>query len=347
MKATDRRKKEKLKLDQMMRVLFRLSKRLTVQLINGLFGESFADTDVKAIHYGNAEFISDEYERIVGDLFMKLDTRLGPVHYHVEFQTMNDQSMVIRMFRYGFEKALEVAAGEAEDGVPLVIFPKQIVIFLEENEAIGDELLFRMRMPDGTEMVYKVPVLRYWTLTARDLQERKLFALLPLQVFSSRKNMRLIAASQRSDNEKRRLFAGEFERLKATIRETLDVIQELHGQQQIWLGDMDKILRVLDNIVSYLYRNYGDPQQNEEASRMIKTFIDPEILKKGRKEGREEGLKEGLKEGRREGLQEGKLAVARNLLKLGVDIGTIVEATGLTPEEVAGLGRRRRQGKSE
>jgi hypothetical protein len=47
MKVTDRRKKEKLKLDQMMRVLFRLSKRLTVQLISGLFGEQFATEDVK------------------------------------------------------------------------------------------------------------------------------------------------------------------------------------------------------------------------------------------------------------------------------------------------------------
>lgn len=335
MKATDRRKKEKLKLDQMMRVLFRLSKRQTVQLINGLFGESFASADVKAIYYGNAEFISDEYERIVGDLFMKLDTRRGSVHYHVEFQTLNDQSMVIRMFRYGFEKALELAAGDAEDGVPLVIFPKQIVIFLEENEAIGDELLFRMRMPDGGETVYKVPVLRYWTLTPRDLQERQLSALLPLQVFSSRKNMRLIAASRRSDDEKRRLFAREFERLKATIKMTLDVIRELRLQRQLRLGDMDKILQVLDSIVNYLYRNYSDNQQTEEVSRMIKTFIDPEVLKKGRKEGLEEGMQKGMQKG----MQEGKIAVARNLLKLGVDIGTISEATGLAPEEVAGMNR--------
>ncbi|MFC5401420.1 Rpn family recombination-promoting nuclease/putative transposase [Cohnella soli] len=340
MKATDRRKKEKLKLDQMMRVLFRLSKRLTIQLINGLFGENFASSDVEAIHYGNAEFVLDEYERIIGDLFMKLDTLRGPVHYHVEFQTLNDQSMVIRMFRYGFEKALEVSAGEAEDGVPLVIFPKQIVIFLEENEAISDELLFRMRMPDGTETVYTVPVLRHWTLTPRDLQERQLFALLPLKVFSSRKSMRLIATSGLSDDEKRRLFAGEFVRLNETIRETLEIISELHGKRQLWLGDIDKILRVLDSIVNYLYRNYGNNQQTEEVSRMIKTFIDPEILKKGRKEGRREGLQEGMQKGMQKGLQEGKATVAHNLLKLGVDIGTIAEATGLTQEEVANMNER-------
>ncbi len=333
MKLSDRRKKEKLKLDQMMRVLFRLSKRLTVQLINGLFVERFATGDVKAIHYGNAEFILDEYERIVGDLFLKLDTRRGLFHYHVEFQTLNDQSMVIRMFRYGFEKALELAAGREDNGLPLLAFPKQIVIFLEENEAIGEELAFRMRLPDGTETVYTVPVLRYWMLSPRDLQERRLFALLPLQVFGSRKNMRLIAASTRTDDEKRQLFAEEFSRLKATIEETLAVIRDLHRQRLLPTGDMDRILQVLGNILNYLYRHYGEYKQTEEeVSHMIKTFI-PEAMKKGREEGKKEGLKEGLKER----VKKGQLKVARNLLKLGVDMNTIVEATELTPEEVTRL----------
>ncbi len=74
MKETDSSKKERLKLDQMMSVLFRLSKRLRLQLINGLFGEHFADADVKEIHYGNAKFDVDVYNRIIGDLFMRLDT---------------------------------------------------------------------------------------------------------------------------------------------------------------------------------------------------------------------------------------------------------------------------------
>lgn len=321
MKVTDRRKKEKLKLDQMMRVLFRLSKRLTVQLISGLFGEQFTTEDVKSIHYGNAEFILDEYERIVGDLFLKLDTRRGLFQYHVEFQMLNDQSMVIRMFRYGFEKALELATGSEDNGLPLLAFPRQIVIFLEENEAIGEELAFRMRLPDGTETVYTVPVLRYWTLSPRDLQERRLFALLPLQVFGSRKNMRLIAASTRTDDEKRQLFTREFARLKETIGETLDVIRDLHQQRLLPTGDMDRILQVLGNILNYLYRHYGEYKQTEEeVRRMFKTYI-PEAMKKGEKKA--------------------KIKVARNLLKMGLDVGMIAKATELTPEEVTSLQKKK------
>ncbi len=330
MKPSDRGNKERLKLDQMLRVLFRLSKRLTVQLVNGLFGEQFASEEVQSIHYGNSEFVTDAYDRIVGDLFLKLTTVRGTYHYHVELQTLNDQSMIIRMFRYGFEKAVELAVGVEEDNEPqLLAFPRQIVIFLEENEAIGDELAFRLRLPNGSETVYTVPTLRYWTLTPRDLQERRLIALLPLQVFRSRKSMRGIASSGRSDEEKRRLFAQEFERLKAVVGQTLDTIRDLHQQRLLRLGDIDRLLRVLDSILKYLYNSYGDDQQTEEVSRMIKTFIDPEVLKRGRREGEKEGI------------QKGKITVARKLLKLGVDIGTIVEATELGEEEVLKLGKEK------
>ncbi|XID95099.1 hypothetical protein ACF3MZ_11535 [Paenibacillaceae bacterium WGS1546] len=74
---------------------------------------------------------------------------------------------------------------------------------------------------------------------------------------------------------------------------------------------------------------------------MIKTFIDPEVLKKGREQGHKEGIQQGMKQGVQQGMQQGKTTVARKLLKLGVDIGTIVEATGLTEEEVLKLGKKK------
>lgn len=45
----------------------------------------------------------------------------------------------------------------------------------------------------------------------------------------------------------------------------------------------------------------------------------------------------GKKEGREEGREEGRVAVARNLLKQGIPIEVIVNATGLTPEVIRAL----------
>lgn len=70
-----------------------------------------------------------------------------------------------------------------------------------------------------------------------------------------------------------------------------------------------------------------------------------EGLMEGRMEGRVEGRMEGLAEGRVEGLAEGRVEgeirkqneIAANMKKLGLDIQLILEATGLTLEEIEKL----------
>jgi hypothetical protein len=111
-------KKGKLKLDEIMRTLFSLSDQATLHLINGLFHESFSMENT-SIRYGNSQFINDGYGRVNGDhciTLSTLDTPLQHDQFHIEFQTLNDKTMLVRMFRYGFEKALELAAhGDLQD----------------------------------------------------------------------------------------------------------------------------------------------------------------------------------------------------------------------------------------
>lgn len=57
----------------------------------------------------------------------------------------------------------------------------------------------------------------------------------------------------------------------------------------------------------------------------------------GRMEGRTEGRMEGRMEGRIEGQKEGKIAIARNLKKMGLSIEMIIQATGLSTEEIKNL----------
>ena len=52
---------------------------------------------------------------------------------------------------------------------------------------------------------------------------------------------------------------------------------------------------------------------------------------------REEGHKEGMTEGIQRGIQQGKLETAASFKKLGVPIYTIMQATGLTQEQVDAL----------
>jgi predicted transposase/invertase (TIGR01784 family) len=57
---------------------------------------------------------------------------------------------------------------------------------------------------------------------------------------------------------------------------------------------------------------------------------------KAAKQGLEQGLKQGLEQGLKQGLDRGKREMADKLLKIGVDIESIVQASGLSEKEILG-----------
>ena len=57
----------------------------------------------------------------------------------------------------------------------------------------------------------------------------------------------------------------------------------------------------------------------------------------GRLEGIEEGMEKGIKEGIEQGKKQAEIDIARTLKRKGTDFDTIVEATGLTREEIEKL----------
>lgn len=71
-----------------------------------------------------------------------------------------------------------------------------------------------------------------------------------------------------------------------------------------------------------------DPETVRLAELRMKHILDEKSMLEGAKE-----------EGREEGREEGKLAVAMNLLTMGIDIQSIVKATGLREEQIRSLSK--------
>ncbi|WHH57509.1 hypothetical protein [Petroclostridium sp. X23] len=122
---------QRVKLDEILKSLFAVSKKVLVTMMNSLFHEDF-DVDTTEVTFENNEFISNEYDIIRGDVFLKISQDEKPYHYHIELQTLNDATMVIRLFEYGFKKAKELAKYEGIDETVIYI-PKQLVIFIEQR----------------------------------------------------------------------------------------------------------------------------------------------------------------------------------------------------------------------
>ena len=53
---------------------------------------------------------------------------------------------------------------------------------------------------------------------------------------------------------------------------------------------------------------------------------------------RADGLEQGRAEGEAKGRAEGRVETARNLLRMGLEVSQISEATGLSPDEIEALG---------
>lgn len=84
------------------------------------------------------------------------------------------------------------------------------------------------------------------------------------------------------------------------------------------------------------------PEERQDYEESLKNFRDwYSALKTAEKKGRKEGLEEGRAEGRAKGLEEGEkkgvFKTAKNLLALGLPLETIIQATGLSEDEIKRL----------
>ncbi|MCQ2216629.1 MAG: Rpn family recombination-promoting nuclease/putative transposase [Bacteroidales bacterium] len=81
------------------------------------------------------------------------------------------------------------------------------------------------------------------------------------------------------------------------------------------------------------YKHYLDAY-NLELSRKRRMEM---AIEQGLQQGIEQGLQQGIEQGRAEGEREKQFEIAKSFKSLGIDTDTIVQGTGLSPEEVEAL----------
>ena len=139
-KAGEQEESKALKMDKIMKMLFMASDKLTIRMINSLFGKEIAlDANVvpESPDLYRYSVIDGEVEELRADIILNI----GGERYHIEFQTVNDGTMVVRMFEYGFVIAIreiKKAIERAGESIKLE-YPKQYVIFVEQNRAIPEK----------------------------------------------------------------------------------------------------------------------------------------------------------------------------------------------------------------
>ena len=213
-------------------------------------------------------------------------------------------------------------------------FPKQKVIFFEENKNIEDLLNLKIIFPNNQEVIYCVDVIKYWEFTEEELIKRKMYPLIPLQLFSLRKELEV--AQKKNDILKIQQLSVIAKNLATKLA---NESKELFCENEILGEDFHKMLLAIQNLIEYLNRNYfNDDKLEEEVITMTKSLYDPEVEKQGIQKGIQKGIKQGIKQGIEQGIKQGEkkksIEIAKKGILKGLDNETIMDLTELSIEEI-------------
>lgn len=263
-------------MDDIVKMLFTLSDELTVRMINSLFVKELppnAKVIIRDTGKRRFSFTEQGIERIYADMILEI---CGEI-YHVEFQTVNDDLILPRMFEYGFAISIEEVKSRlvrTADGMNMT-YPKQYVIFVERDDNIPeDELTMKVTLWDGDVKDYRVPILRYWKETPDSLEAKNLEPLLPLQVFNIRRDLERIAKSKKPEAEKQKLTEAKLREVIEIYRTITEKVRDLTDtQERLTIFHAEKMLDALHHLTAYLYSRYDNYNEIEtEAIEMTKSI---------------------------------------------------------------------------
>lgn len=112
------------------------------------------------------------------------------------------------------------------------------------------------------------------------------------------------------------------------------IIKNMEKLKEMPFVDKNPVFRMLTEI--------GDlrkltPEERELYDEDIKVMRDLYATQKWEEEQKRMEIEKGRAEGREQGRAEGKLEIAKNLLAMGIPMDKVVQASGLTEEQISAL----------
>lgn len=128
--------------DDVFRTLLNDCPKLIIPVINEIFHEHYSGIE-EILFFPNEHFLNQqngkEDERITDSVFAIKASKLK--NYHMEYQSTPDNSMLVRIFEYDAQIALDV--GRIEGNTLTVDFPNSAVLFLRCSKKL------RMKCPSA------------------------------------------------------------------------------------------------------------------------------------------------------------------------------------------------------
>ena len=286
--------------DDVFRTLLNDCSKLIIPVINEVFGEEYTGDEI--IQFSpNEHFLNQqdggEEKRITDTNFAVIGKTTK--RYHFECESTVDYSILIRIFEYDAQIALDQNCEVIENRI-IVSFPNTAVLFLRSISTTPDVMEIIIRTPGG-EVSYHVPVMKVKTYSIEEIFSKKLLFLIPFYIFTYEGQFKEIDADERKLAE----LKAEYEDVKNRLEQLAadGVIDEFYKKTI-----MDMSERVLANLAA----NYENIRKGV-GSVMSGQVLDYEA-KRIKNEGREEGIIDTLVSL----VQKGLLSIKDAALQAGI-----------------------------
>lgn len=301
--------------DDVFRTLLNDCPFFIIPVVNELFGESYTGQETVELcpneHFINAQD-GREQERITDSCFLVRGETVRK--FHIECQSTADDSMLIRMFEYECQIALD--AGEIRDNVLTVRFPSSAVLYLRSKASTPDVMTIRIELPDGGLAEYEIPVMKAQRYSPDEIFSRGLLFLIPFRIFAHERRF----GEYERDEKLLQGLVGEYE----GIKKRLEVLSESGILTEYAKRTLEEMS---GKVLEHIARRYDKVREG------VKSVMGGKVLEYEAKTI----LNQGIALGEARGRTEGHADVARNLLRMGVEPPRISEATGLSLEQIEAL----------
>ena len=262
--------------DDVFRTMLEKMPQLAIPLINEVFG-TFYPEDIEIIQKRNEH--QTQNGRVITDSHLLIADRI----YHIECQSTDDSTMVIRMIEYDFAISLENV--QKENGRYRMYFPQSCVLYLrgiKKRDTISVEIV----MPNGDTVEYTVPVVQVQEFTCDDMLQKHLLFLLPYHVIKYEQEKGLD-----TDSEKWKELLDEY----AKIEKYLEKNFLEKGNEKAYRDMVELIIRIADYVFrdkEKVKKGFGDVM----GGKVLELESD-KLIQRGIEQGLEQGLEKGIQQG--------------------------------------------------
>lgn len=240
--------------DRIFKRIFALSDTAIISLINGVF-ETVHPLDSTVV-YTNRESTSAALRHRFADVFITIN---GCHHYHLEAQMAVDQSIIIRVFEYGFYHAME-----SRDNDYSLTFPEPVVIYLENYCDVPAESVIHIVFSGQGSFDYHVKNFSYLSHSLQELNQKKLIVLIPFQMLRIRKLLYDEHGILKYPSK------DEFEELKSIINsDILNSIETNKIAGNITIDDVNQLIELTNQLYEQIMIHYQEKGGDEAMKPLL------------------------------------------------------------------------------